>query len=61
MALAQRIESLKKRHTEIDHIVRTEEARPSPDAVLLHQLKHQKLNIKDEIARLMGGGERQAA
>lgn len=61
MALEQRIETLRKRHTEIDGQVRSEEARPFPDAVLLHQLKHQKLNLKDEMARLMGDHHRQAA
>jgi hypothetical protein len=61
MALEQRIETLKKRHTEIDYQVRSEEARPFPDAIRLHHLKHQKLNLKDEIARLTEGHHQQAA
>jgi len=62
MALEQRIESLKKRHTEIDLKLLAEEARPAPDGSLLHQLKWQKLCLKDEMSRLMtGSGEQQAA
>ena len=61
MALEQRIESLRKRHTEIDLRLMAEEARPAPDDILLHQLKCQKLNLKDEMSKLMGSQERQAA
>lgn len=60
MALEQRIETLKKRHHQIDHQVRSEEARPFPDAILLHQLKHQKLNLKDEMVRLLGDHQQAA-
>lgn len=60
MALEQRIETLRKRHNEIDLQVRSEEARPFPDVVRLHQLKHQKLNLKDEMARLMKGHQQAA-
>ncbi len=52
MALEQRIQSLRKRHAELDHKIHSEEARPLPDAVLLHQLKSEKLNMKDEMVRL---------
>ncbi len=62
MALEQRIESLKKRHTEIDLKLLAEEARPAPDDGVLHQLKWQKLCLKDEMSRLMtGSDQRQAA
>jgi len=57
MALTQRIESLRKRHADIDHIVHEEEIRPFPDIVRLHELKKKKLNLKDEMARLMNGHE----
>jgi hypothetical protein len=55
MALSQRIESLRKRHAEIDHILHQEQIRPAPDITRLHQLKRIKLNLKDEMARLMNG------
>jgi len=55
MALQQRIESLKKRHADIDLKLSMEESRPAPDHVFLHQLKCQKLNLKDELNRLLHG------
>ena len=54
MALQQRIESLRKRHTDIDLRLMAEENRPAPDEILLHKLKCQKLGLKDELARLEG-------
>jgi len=61
MALQQRIDTLKKRHNEIDVLVKSEESRPFPDAIRLQQLKHQKLNLKDEMTRLMDGQHQRAA
>lgn len=55
MALEQRIESLRKRHAEIDRQLSAEEARPFPDEVQLHFLKCQKLFLKDEMSRLQTG------
>ncbi len=55
MALQQRVESLKKRHTEIEMRLATESARPSPDESLIHSLKCQKLSLKDELTRLTQG------
>lgn len=52
MALAQHLEMLKKRHTEIDLKILAEHARPSPDGWLISQLKRQKLSLKDDINRL---------
>ena len=52
MALEQHLETLKKRHTEIDLKILAENARPSPDAKFLSQLKRQKLILKDDINRL---------
>lgn len=52
MALLQHLETLKKRHTEIDLRILAENARPSPDENLLAKLKKQKLFLKDDIARL---------
>jgi len=60
MALMQRIESLKKRHADIDQIVHEEEIRPFPDGTRLHELKRAKLNVKDELFRLLNGQEEAA-
>ncbi len=57
MALEQRIESLQKRHAYIDTVLHEEENRPAPDIVRLHELKRQKLSVKDELARILYGHE----
>lgn len=54
MAFEQRIESLKTKHSSIEHELATESHRPQPDDDRLHRLKREKLKIKDEIARLSG-------
>lgn len=52
MALSQRIQSLKTRHAEIEHLLHEEEARPAQDKAKIQKLKKEKLTIKDEITRL---------
>lgn len=52
MALEQHLETLKKRHTELELRILAEYARPAPDTRILHQLKRQKLSLKDDISRL---------
>ncbi|HEU0117778.1 MAG TPA: YdcH family protein [Alphaproteobacteria bacterium] len=61
MALEQRIEALMKKHHDIDAQLLAEESRPLPDDLVLHHLKSMKLHLKDEMSRLQGGHERQAA
>jgi len=55
MALEQRIESLRRRHAQIESQLANEEARPVPDTALTQQLKREKLLLKDEIERLTSG------
>ncbi len=52
MPLSHRIESLKKRHTEIEEQLHIEESRAAGDISKINQLKRDKLNLKDEIMRL---------
>jgi len=52
MPLTQRIESLRKRHAEIEEQIHLEEARAAADESKINQLKREKLTLKDEIARL---------
>lgn len=52
MTATDRIDSLRSRHATLDAKLEDEERRPQPDDVTLHDLKRQKLAIKDEIARL---------
>lgn len=52
MPLSARIESLKKRHNEIEEQLHIEESRPAQDEVKINKLKRDKLTIKDEITKL---------
>lgn len=53
MALSERIESLKAKHARLEERLTDEKTRPHPDEVALHNIKRQKLQIKDEL-RSMG-------
>lgn len=52
MSTDERIQSLKDKHAELERKLEDEESRPLPDGVLLHQIKREKLAIKDELAAL---------
>ncbi|MDX9690397.1 MAG: DUF465 domain-containing protein [Proteobacteria bacterium] len=52
MALRQRIESLRKRHAEIENQLQSEESRPFLNEARIQKLKKEKLALKDEIGRL---------
>lgn len=45
-----RLESLQGKHAELEDILHQELVRPSPDTLLIQQLKKQKLALRDEIA-----------
>lgn len=46
------LNALESKHAELASRIDKEEARPSPDGVTLHNLKKQKLALKDQIASL---------
>ena len=50
----QRIQALKKQHTELETALEEEEARPLPDSLEIASLKRKKLAIKDAIEQLDG-------
>ena len=52
MTTTDRIDSLRTRHASLHAKLEDEERRPQPDEVAIHDLKRQKLALKDEIARL---------
>jgi hypothetical protein len=52
MSAPQHVESLRAKHASLESQIQQEEARPRPDDTLIHELKRQKLKIKDEIAAL---------
>lgn len=60
MPLTARIESLRKRHAEIEQQIHTEEARPAQDEVKINKLKREKLSLKDEITKLIEEQEKAA-
>ena len=43
------IESLESKHAALQAQIDEEEHRPHPDDILLHQLKKEKLRLKDEL------------
>lgn len=52
MMLADHIETLRSRHRTLEEAIDLEISRPMPNAETLHDLKRQKLRIKDEITQL---------
>jgi len=44
--------ALETKHATLDRRIAEETGRPSPDATLLHDLKKQKLRIKEELSSL---------
>ena len=49
---SRQIEELKARHAELEKALEAEASRPFPDQTTLIDLKKQKLQAKDQIARL---------
>ena len=52
MSLEDRVKTLQERKEDIERVLEEEESRPLPDNIAVHDLKRQKLAIKDEIERL---------
>ena len=44
--------ALETKHSTLDRRIAQESQRPMPDAILIAELKKQKLRVKEEIARL---------
>ena len=45
------LESLKSKHATLEARIQAEEQRPHPDDDVIHDLKKQKLRIKDELVQ----------
>ena len=54
MAIEARIRELGSRHTNLDKAIDDELRRPSADSLRLHDLKRQKLRLKEEMEVLRG-------
>jgi hypothetical protein len=53
MSTVDHVEALKAKHASLEHAISEETARPYPDDDALCSLKKKKLQIKDEITRLI--------
>ncbi len=53
MSVVSHIVHLQAKHSELEHTLAQEMARPSPNFYTIKDIKKQKLLIKEEIARLM--------
>lgn len=56
MLLTKRLESLRKKHHELDDKIRGEQAHPSTDSTVIRSLKRDKLHIKEQIEHLLDAG-----
>jgi hypothetical protein len=52
MSVHDRIEALKEKHALLERAIDEETNRPLPNQEAVHDLKRQKLRIKDEIVQL---------
>ena len=52
MSVHDRIEALREKHASLDRALDEEIHRPLPNQDVVHDLKRQKLRIKDEIVQL---------
>lgn len=52
MSLEAHIEELAEKHRQLDRKIESEEARLGSDDIAIHELKKEKLRLKDEIERL---------
>ena len=44
------VEELESKHAALDAIIDQEEHRPLPDVIRIHELKKEKLRLKDKLA-----------
>lgn len=54
MSTLSHIEALQDKHAHLEKIIEEEQLRPDPDETRIHELKREKLKIKDEISSLNG-------
>ncbi len=51
MGIEDHVAQLRAKHLELEAAIEEENGRPHPDDIHLHDLKRQKLRVKDEITR----------
>lgn len=55
MENSDRISVLRAKHAELEARLERETGRPLPDDIVIHDIKREKLAIKDELARIAPG------
>jgi hypothetical protein len=58
MSLSTHIEALQAKHEFLEHLIHEETQRPSPDFLVLTDLKKNKLQIKEELRRVAESRQR---
>ncbi len=52
MSLDDHMKSLRNKHANLERVLEEETSRPLPNSSILHDIKCQKLAIKDELEKL---------
>jgi len=52
MSMNQHVTSLSAKHAQLENRITRETVRPAPDWQLVHQLKKEKLRLKDTLERI---------
>ncbi len=52
MSQDDRVDTLKEKHHALEEAIEIEASRPYPDDIALHELKKQKLQIKDQMVSI---------
>lgn len=55
MSLSGHLVELSEKHRQIERMIQEELARPRADEVKIQRLKHEKLRLKDELAKFKSG------
>ncbi|HEY1720187.1 MAG TPA: DUF465 domain-containing protein [Magnetospirillaceae bacterium] len=53
MSSDDHVDALKAKHAALDAALGEENRRPNPDTIAIHDIKRQKLRIKDELERIV--------
>lgn len=51
MSLSNHLHELSEKHSQLERMIRDEQAKPGADEGKIRRWKHEKLKLKDEIAR----------
>ena len=54
MSAVEHVEALRRKHAHLEKVIEEESVRPHPDEGRLHELKREKLRLKDQIIALAG-------